>query len=124
MEVGATWCGPCRVDAEYAQEMVDLIHEEYGFPFWRVQVLADRTNQGAYFASAWAEAYDLEFPCVAGVRAVHAAGNLRVDAYPTFFILDPDLRIRDRFSGSPGPAALIQLVANHWEDYQREQEAP
>lgn len=109
IDMSAGWCGPCRTEAEDAQELW-LKHADDGFVIIHAMIDNDRSKEPSQeWLAGWAEEYDIEFP----VGNAHGGTEFDSNVYtplaqegiyegyiPYMILLDQDLRLIEQYVGS------------------------
>ncbi len=96
----ATWCGPCRVEMPYIQQVYD---ERSGDG---LVVLAIDIGESPAKVKEFMQDYGLTFPVLLDVKT-EVAKQYNIRAIPTTFFIDPDGGIRDIGIGAfPNKAAI------------------
>ncbi|MBO87008.1 MAG: hypothetical protein CL927_16800 [Deltaproteobacteria bacterium] len=114
LSVGAEWCGPCQAAAQGSNELWHNINaSQDNYQFWTIEVLfqdlygEESDNETGF---RWAGDYGIEYPIIVGPVSEEARVAYGVTSFPTFFVLDPDFKIRAVDSGFGGDAALRRMV--------------
>ena len=99
LDFSTTWCGYCQVAASTAQEFQDkysdndllyvtvLVEDSYG-----------NTPPPQQVISEWSDVFGISAPVIGGSRDMLLSGDKdgwEVSGWPTFFVLDSDLKIYD-----------------------------
>ncbi|HKK69746.1 MAG TPA: TlpA disulfide reductase family protein [Candidatus Krumholzibacteria bacterium] len=98
LNVGATWCAPCREDAANFEEVRDFLSASLDAPLWFVEVLEDARSRPRQVD--WANTYGIDEPVLGGEGAWKASVDLLIDTFPTKIVLDHEHRIVGRVEGS------------------------
>ena len=126
LSIGAVWCEPCKLAASSSQELMTSIEDGSDeFTFWSIEVLADDATPGGQWADeadakAWMKTYGINFPILTGEPAASLAESWKIVSFPTYAVLDPELRIREIIEGYPGDDELAAAVASAWDEFRTE----
>ena len=117
VDIGATWCPPCRDAAAEAQETADRLAERpYASVY--IQALAQGGEEGVLAteeeAAEWERRFDLDIPVIWGAIEQSLPP---LEAWPTFYVLDPEHRVRAVILGLPSQESLIQAVDEAHEEW-------
>jgi len=101
----ATWCGPCRVEMPYIQE-VNNRRSEHG-----VVVLSINIGESLTRVEEFMRDYNLSFPVLLDFEG-NVAERYNVGAIPTTYFIDSDGIIRDMQIGAFSSVAEIEDILN------------
>jgi len=104
LDVWATWCPPCRAMIPHSREMVEKFKNK---PFVLVGISVDAKKETL---TEFMKKNDMPWThwwcgAMGGI-----AGELKVGAYPTIFVIDAKGVIRNKFVGSPGGEVLDRAI--------------
>lgn len=112
LHLGGTWCMFCLQSDQHLPATMDSLNGLYdNMTFWVFDVFDYHSSMDSARAADHAAAYGIDYPVLYGAYADTVTTGFEVSGYPTFVFLDPELRIRARFSGGgTNPAPIISAA--------------
>ena len=100
LDFSTEWCGYCHIAAEKTQETQDA-YSDFQYVTIMVEDLSGNSPPIQEALQRWAEHYSITAPILAGSRDMLDTGDggWSVTGWPTFYILDEDLVIREIIRG-------------------------
>jgi cytochrome c biogenesis protein CcmG/thiol:disulfide interchange protein DsbE len=98
----ASWCGPCRMEAPDLRKL--YLKYQKQLDFYAVNVTS---NDDPDNAKAFVDAYKLPFPIPMDTKG-EVAGQYRINAFPTTFLIDKQGVIRQKIVGMIEPSQFEQ----------------
>lgn len=111
MDFSAGWCGPCR---EAAEASVGLLDEMLAIAPSGFVTIIPQDDVGApptvdWLNPQWIDRYGIPYPVVLDPDSA-VYGQYQVGNFPTFFFLDRDGTIVDRFTQEPTHDQILEFV--------------
>ena len=115
LDFSTMWCGYCQVSAPIGNEIY-LEYKDQGFN-WITLLIEDSSGEvpNIYDQQFWAGYFELDYPIVASSREIidyNSEEGYSLTSWPTFMVLDRDLRISYIQKGWGEPA-----IRNEVEEY-------